>query len=879
MSTKTTLKRLALVAVSALGLSLVSTLPANAVTTTTATYSAPTTYSVVTSGSLSAGSATIATPTITLTGNGGAAVVASGSTNADVATLAITPNSMVSVGSISVTSDLATVNTTTAHGFVTGNKVIISGATVGAGSAGVVDTTVRTITVVSSTSFTYDVQAADHSFNPGANARVMLEADKAFFDAVTPSLTVPTWSSGSATVNTANALTNSVAAVSTGSVMTYTISVTPLSAGYTSAVGQAYLISNAPGIPNTANNGVLKYTLSIAGGGTVGTFPSTLTLSYGTALGATTTISPTTGAANIAAGGSATLTITQPFTNMLANLSTPNSRSFTLSTGSTASTLGSTFNVTGVATGGSVSVVRETDVKFNASLLKDTNTGAFSVTYTITVNAPASAVQGDTIRIISGSTTFTLTVFGGQTWNGNLTALNRAQNLPGWLGGNAQLYAPGTASGTHIGSIEVQSGTDLVPSLKPAWTFTMTGVGNFSLDGGVTRASYVAVSAGASAGATARIYGDGRAGVGTLTITANGNVVATQVVNFYGPATKIVVVPIYTIATAGDGTSGYPTGKLVSSGSGAVCASFTPAKCVGAGNDVALAVQVQDDLGTPMPIQVGVAGGVLMSSSNTTSISPVVTDTFLDAGLPGATAGILLNHVTYSTTATAKSGDKATLTFSHVNSLGATITATQDVTVGGSSTKGGTVTIALDKASYSAGERMKLTVTAKDASGNKVADNVAVGALNGNKDIRGLASGYYYDGSYILGDDAGEDLFAPTTTGAFEVLLYTGTASGATVKVTATVGDDAATIAANAATDAAAEAIDAANAATDAANLAAEAADAATVAAEEARDAADAATAAVEELATQVATLMAALKAQITTLANTVAKIAKKVKA
>jgi len=85
--------------------------------------------------------------------------------------------------------------------------------------------------------------------------------------------------------------------------------------------------------------------------------------------------------------------------------------------------------------------------------------------------------------------------------------------------------------------------------------------------------------------------------------------------------------------------------------------------------------------------------------------------------------------------------------------------------------------------------------------------------------------------------------------------------------------------AANAAADAAAEAIDAANAATDAANLAAEAADAATVAAEEARDAADAATAAVEELATQVATLMAALKAQITTLANTVAKIAKKVKA
>ena len=97
--------------------------------------------------------------------------------------------------------------------------------------------------------------------------------------------------------------------------------------------------------------------------------------------------------------------------------------------------------------------------------------------------------------------------------------------------------------------------------------------------------------------------------------------------------------------------------------------------------------------------------------------------------------------------------------------------------------------------------------------------------------------------------------------------------------VTVAIAANAAASAAEAATDAAAEAIDAANAATDAANLAAEAADAATVAAEEARDAADAATAAVEELATQVATLMAALKAQITTLANTVAKIAKKVKA
>ena len=128
------------------------------------------------------------------------------------------------------------------------------------------------------------------------------------------------------------------------------------------------------------------------------------------------------------------------------------------------------------------------------------------------------------------------------------------------------------------------------------------------------------------------------------------------------------------------------------------------------------------------------------------------------------------------------------------------------------------------------------------------------------------------------------DIFTATTVGTATTAetgvgasLAPAGANSVTVTVAAAVSSTQ--VAAEAATDAAAEAIDAANAATDAANLAAEAADAATVAAEEARDAADAATAAVEELATQVATLMAALKAQITTLANTVAKIAKKVKA
>jgi hypothetical protein len=214
------------------------------------------------------------------------------------------------------------------------------------------------------------------------------------------------------------------------------------------------------------------------------------------------------------------------------------------------------------------------------------------------------------------------------------------------------------------------------------------------------------------------------------------------------------------------------------------------------------------------------------------------------------------------------------------------------VTLGGGVS---TVVLTTDKATYEPGEKMVVTSTAKDASGNPVYDGLAGPSLSSNKQLGGTNSaigGALTMNVYVGGVSTSQTrsattglvttqntLFAPASSGKFEITGLAGDAAGTPVSVTATAADDGATAAANAASDAAAEAIDAANAATDAANLAAEAADAATVAAEEARDAADAATAAVEALATEVATLMAALKAQITTLANTVAKIAKKVKA
>jgi len=111
---------------------------------------------------------------------------------------------------------------------------------------------------------------------------------------------------------------------------------------------------------------------------------------------------------------------------------------------------------------------------------------------------------------------------------------------------------------------------------------------------------------------------------------------------------------------------------------------------------------------------------------------------------------------------------------------------------------------------------------------------------------------------------AGTTLVSETYTGAS---FAPAGVSSVTVSVT-----DAASTNASAAADAAAEATDAANAATDAANAAAEAADAATAAAQDAADA-------VAALSAQVASLISGLKAQLTALTNLVIKIQKKVKA
>ena len=177
-----------------------------------------------------------------------------------------------------------------------------------------------------------------------------------------------------------------------------------------------------------------------------------------------------------------------------------------------------------------------------------------------------------------------------------------------------------------------------------------------------------------------------------------------------------------------------------------------------------------------------------------------------------------------------------------------------------------------------------VTASVVDRFGNGVADqsvqvSVTGGSLTGGSKIATYttdASGNFGFGvegastvtARLAAANDSESVAGKTSSTTIDSTVAAGVRSAsATV-----VGTDSSSSVAQAAADAAAEATDAANAATDAANAAAEAADAATAAAQDAADA-------VAALSAQVSSLISGLKAQLTALTNLVIKIQKKVKA
>jgi hypothetical protein len=319
------------------------------------------------------------------------------------------------------------------------------------------------------------------------------------------------------------------------------------------------------------------------------------------------------------------------------------------------------------------------------------------------------------------------------------------------------------------------------------------------------------------------VYANGEVGSADLTVTVGGTLVSTKKITFSGAATAISAAV----------TTGQPTW-------------IAPA------GTTTLTVKATDSAGnaaTALP--------TLTATSATTTVATVA----YAAGvvtITGVAAGTSV--ITIADSATTAPVASVTYTVTVAPAVSATLP-----------------TITFDKAEYSAGELMTITIAAA------AADNASFAAFSAapiaSTNLITVKNPFTGGAVALVSGKATWTAYAPITAGPVTISATSSTGSSATaaaVTATATVLSDGV---AQAAADAAAEAIDAANAATDAANAAAEAADAATAAAQ---DAADAVAALAVQVTEQVAELKAqndALRKQLIALTNLIIKIQKKVKA
>ena len=618
---------------------------------------------------------------------------------------------------------------------------------------------------------------------------------------------------------------------------------------------------------------------------------------------------------NITNAAAETITLTLSGSgSMTSSFTAPSAITLTFTTGSASSTvptitIGSTLVGSGVLVGSAATNAADgtaTANKASTSALTF-KTGASAATPT----AKDRVIVTDTSGAISGlaGTAYDLIVTEGDsdtctycgtftvtpTWNSGVTGQSfEVANLNGF--GLTVTSATAAATTATVTSADVirsaPAGThSFTVNVDNQFGANMSNVNVTASIAGRNSTVSVASSVSNSSGNATLTYTDVSTSttslVDTLTFTAASGVTDTASVTYTSAAglgvSTVVATTSQTSATTGaDNYSITPFD--IAEGDGVETGYQTVTITVKDANGVALA-------GVPVTVSVAGAGVAIMSTKKTVYTSALGVATSQVYAWLAPTYG---TKYVVTVTAGATSDDVNTYwaqtTAESVRTFTATV-AKRIITVTASDRFGNPVYNAAFTAKITKGDGFFGTGT-NIASGNTGTDGVLkFNTLESETDLTievqaGGSSSYgQTDAPATYIDSAEADNTFTAATAGTATTAETGVgdtyapAGINKVNVAVTGAPSASQVAAEAANDAAAEATDAANAATDAANLAAEAADAATVAAEEARDAADAATAAVEELATQVATLMAALKAQITTLANTVAKIAKKVKA
>ena len=864
MSTKTTFKRVALVAVTALMGGLLS------VTATPVANAEPADKNVLTA--LSTGSVTSTfqvarvgqsyTRQLNLTSGSAQAVIGLGSTMARVNAMftAVPAGDTVNVTTTagSGTSIAPTLTATHAPTLFTGSGTATAatpaaGATpaylaVTAGSANTIPTTISKA-VIGTFGFTPNV---------AGTYKILFWSDdltsgntNGAFDAAERSATVTIVAGGAPTAVTITPVATSVAGLGVGSATTFS-----------NAEGAGYIIKLTDAAGNPTIPGVGEALSVAASNGTVSDASLTtadFNLSgqafvqvYSGAKGLTTlTVTPAGAISAITAVTNSAVTFGTAPTGAVSKLYVANTTGVALGAGSALTTLTGTGNTATFAVGTALSLrAYATGGEYTAVQVQDTSgglTGRAGTAWTVPVTSGSSTGYGSlslaTTGISAGSSVV-VNVLGTAIANHTVTFTAAASAIDA-----ASTLTPAASS------LVVGGGVTLTLSAVDQFGLPVAGAAvSWSRAGrNVTTTSSANVTD--ANGIATYTYTDASTSTTSLTDTV------TAVASFNGATnTETATVTFGTANTVG--TLTVTASPTLDSGS---ATSAIDTSYLGADNTTAtVSVTVKNADGSLL-------AGVPVTWTTSNAKSGILSALGINYATTFSNASGVATTYVYgwtapgATTVTATAGGKtATTIVNFVNAAadaraiavkaeGGLVSATVTDRYG-NVVKSATVTWAVTGGGYF-GNGTTGTTGTTDATG------VAQIVVNGS----GTVTASLDTATYAQSDDAAGFVGTKATEGVGATLSAAGVNS-ATVTVT---GVDSS---AQAAADAAAEATDAANAATDAANAAAEAADAATAAAQDAADA-------VAALSTQVSEMVDALKKQITALTNLVIKIQKKVKA
>ena len=264
------------------------------------------------------------------------------------------------------------------------------------------------------------------------------------------------------------------------------------------------------------------------------------------------------------------------------------------------------------------------------------------------------------------------------------------------------------------------------------------------------------------------IWGDGTSGTGTITVSVTDKVslattvLATKTVSWYGAVATLSATVLQGIATPG-----VANGNNTQNAATQATLALTPA----------VVVVAKDANGVVVPALavVGTSADVSIIASSTTAGAVNGTT---DKNGPG--------YYNFAVTggAAANVGKSTTVVYSTV--VGATTIKSAPVTISLAGTPS-TVTLTVDKSSYTPGAPVSVVVTAKDAAGNAAADGTYLNMFAGASTLGGAFTGATPGASVALvGGKATYAAFAPGSSGTYTISNILAASAGASVGKTVT---------------------------------------------------------------------------------------------